>query len=564
MSSFYGIGDYIDVVCLEQHGPDTWAVVSDALPLDYTGWLRTRSPRLYRRDDRLEAWIVDVPSGARRWILSDYDFGRSPIVASQRDRYLDALRGVRHLIDESGPSLDTRPEQLSEFKGMVNRCLRKDQWDWFVLYDAFERPRAKQLTEVGRFASAARNALRDGDRETLANLLGNEALSQTLRVWCERAAKYIQAGNAALTWAMQMRPFEMSAADLGGVPPPTTEEARWVRRRMAELDRFYQQPDFLTALGSIQARLEAHDIPTFNSPLQPLIGQFGASVAAFEVRPTRPETEREEVREGITWLLSLRNVLLLAGAHLWLILAVPPEGDWLYDFLARKNEVIALAWIDGDTLGGPKADVLLRILERERSADQAASSARGLASMLTGEDRLRWLIRQGESDGLEFKSSLRAEPPNGEVMRELESAVVKTVAGFLNAYGGRLLIGVDDRGAVLGLELDYASSPKIGGQDGFQRHLLQLLCDHLGESVTGFVSVRIITLGGHDVCVVTCQPAASPVYDRLAKNDVAFWLRTGNGTRRLPVDETVRYVRSRWDLKEISEVTRPRSLSVEL
>ena len=46
--------------------------------------------------------------------------------------------------------------------------------------------------------------------------------------------------------------------------------------------------------------------------------------------------------------------------------------------------------------------------------------------------------------------------------------VVKTLAGFLNAEGGTLLIGVDDAGAVIGLAGDYEALRKRD-RDGFEQ-----------------------------------------------------------------------------------------------
>ena len=67
------------------------------------------------------------------------------------------------------------------------------------------------------------------------------------------------------------------------------------------------------------------------------------------------------------------------------------------------------------------------------------------------------LIKEGESDKVEFKSSLRYDYKNSNVNKSLEEVVVKTIAGFMNSDGGMLLIGVGDKGAILGLENDYFS-----------------------------------------------------------------------------------------------------------
>jgi hypothetical protein len=67
------------------------------------------------------------------------------------------------------------------------------------------------------------------------------------------------------------------------------------------------------------------------------------------------------------------------------------------------------------------------------------------------------LIQEGESDELEFKSSLRWDYKQGKVNKELEGVIVKTVSAFANSDGGTLLIGVDDDGNALGIEKDLLS-----------------------------------------------------------------------------------------------------------
>lgn len=56
------------------------------------------------------------------------------------------------------------------------------------------------------------------------------------------------------------------------------------------------------------------------------------------------------------------------------------------------------------------------------------------------------------------------------VSKKLEEVVIKTLAAFANGQGGTLLIGVDDSGAVLGLDNDYHA---LGGanRDKLELHL---------------------------------------------------------------------------------------------
>ena len=127
----------------------------------------------------------------------------------------------------------------------------------------------------------------------------------------------------------------------------------------------------------------------------------------------------------------------------------------------------------------------------------------------------------------------------------LEKLVVKTAAGFLNsAKGGTLLIGVDDDGNLVGLESDYESLRKKD-RDGFELHLRQLIAGSLGESVAPFVMVTFHEIDGHDICQVTIEACDHAIYVQEG-GAATFYLRTGNATNTLPINEAVKFVQSRW------------------
>ena len=65
------------------------------------------------------------------------------------------------------------------------------------------------------------------------------------------------------------------------------------------------------------------------------------------------------------------------------------------------------------------------------------------------------LINHGENSSVEFKSTLRWDLRLEKRNPEIEFAVLKTIAAFMNTDGGNLFIGIDDKGTVLGLENDF-------------------------------------------------------------------------------------------------------------
>jgi hypothetical protein len=157
------------------------------------------------------------------------------------------------------------------------------------------------------------------------------------------------------------------------------------------------------------------------------------------------------------------------------------------------------------------------------------------------------LLGQEEGLQLEFKSSLRWDIVGNAVNRDLEKAIVKTVAGFLNRHGGVLLIGVTDDRQVLGLEADYQSLKKTGRdpRDNFLQHLTNVLSSGLGEAAVGLVTQTCHEVHGKDVCQVVIWQSPHPVYVTEGQAST-FYLRIGNLTRAIPLEEVVRYVESRW------------------
>ncbi|MEP9390925.1 ATP-binding protein [Gordonia sp. VNK1] len=164
------------------------------------------------------------------------------------------------------------------------------------------------------------------------------------------------------------------------------------------------------------------------------------------------------------------------------------------------------------------------------------------------------LIAAGESAQVEFKSTARINTRTGEKDPRMEQVIVKTVSAFLNADGGTLLIGVDDEGTPLGLDADYATL-RVPDADRFELWLRDLLTTALGQNAATAVDVSIEDVavpdssGTQPVCRVVSRPSPRPVYLRPGKNaPPEFWVRTGNSSRHLGVDQAADYVMHRWPL----------------
>lgn len=160
------------------------------------------------------------------------------------------------------------------------------------------------------------------------------------------------------------------------------------------------------------------------------------------------------------------------------------------------------------------------------------------------------LIGEGESDELEFKSTLRWDLKEGNVNKKLEEVIIKTVAALVNSKGGTILIGIADDGEIVGLESDYnsLSSPT---RDGFELHLRNLLNQQFGPGfVTSKVVIKFHEVGGKEVCQVETEPAKEPVVislkDKNGQPTEKFYARSGNSSQEIPLSEMNAYIKARF------------------
>ena len=159
------------------------------------------------------------------------------------------------------------------------------------------------------------------------------------------------------------------------------------------------------------------------------------------------------------------------------------------------------------------------------------------------ENDAQTLIKEGESHFVEFKSSFRYDYNLKTTNNELELVIAKTIAGFLNAEGGKLIIGVKDDGEILGLKKDFATL-RQKNSDGFERRFYDLITSNFGNNHCKHCSVRFYEIDNEEICIIHVEPSVKPVYlDH--QNKTLFYLRAGNATRNLTVKEAVQYIEER-------------------
>jgi hypothetical protein len=152
-----------------------------------------------------------------------------------------------------------------------------------------------------------------------------------------------------------------------------------------------------------------------------------------------------------------------------------------------------------------------------------------------------YLVKSGEHESQEFKSTLRWDIRAGKTNQAIERASLKSISAFLNSEGGTLLIGIRDDGSVEGIETD-----KFPNEDKFLLHLWTLIRTCLGRDFSPYITTTLEKAEGKTVCIVRCQPAARPVFLRQPGFDEEMFIRVGPSSNALDISEALKYIAHRF------------------
>jgi hypothetical protein len=147
------------------------------------------------------------------------------------------------------------------------------------------------------------------------------------------------------------------------------------------------------------------------------------------------------------------------------------------------------------------------------------------------------IIKRGEDNQTEFKSTLRWDLRQAIKSVQIEHASLKTICAFLNTEGGDLLIGVRDDGTIEGIETD-----KFDSDDRFLLHLWTLIKTCLGQEVVEWVNTTLQKFGEKTVCRIHCKKATKPVFLNQKGFDESFYIRTGPSSSNLEISSALKYI----------------------
>lgn len=157
------------------------------------------------------------------------------------------------------------------------------------------------------------------------------------------------------------------------------------------------------------------------------------------------------------------------------------------------------------------------------------------------------MIQAGESRVVEFKSTGRKNLHTSNQDPAIEWAVLKTLAGFMNANGGTLLVGVANDGSIVGIEEDY-DFVKAKDADGWELWLTRLVETAMGKVEASELDVRFSKISERTISRIDVGPSPEPVFTTPPKGEKrrVFVARINNSTEELDGPDLLEYRSRRW------------------
>ncbi|MBE6591960.1 MAG: hypothetical protein E7646_07970 [Ruminococcaceae bacterium] len=152
------VGENIEVKFLDQIDDEMAQV--EIIQSGEVALLRTHGELKLRRDGAIRAWVIQTNYHGKVLLENTY-FGKNEIKTYTVQKYLKAINTIF-----SNP-LETIDKDISLLKGMVNRCIKLDQGDWYTTYKLLGRPSYGTMSNYVEESLTVRNALRKKNYDEL-------------------------------------------------------------------------------------------------------------------------------------------------------------------------------------------------------------------------------------------------------------------------------------------------------------------------------------------------------------------------------------------------------------
>ena len=376
---------------------------------------------------------------------------------------------------------------------------------------------------------------------------------------------YMESGSFAR--GKEETPAEASIVLIGNTSKPHQELVR-TAHLFADLPKAMIDPAFLDRLHYY---LPGWEVPKLEQRL--FTGHFGlvSDYLAEALRQLRKQTFVSAIDDDFALgaHLSARDEKAVRKTVSGLLKILHPHGEWSHGELREYLEFAmegrrrvkeqlkklaahdyaktAFSYIERDT----GREVWVEVPEQpetfEPDPSDISNESEDAAAPLIGHDApTAELIKAGESTKVEFKQTARVNLATKQRDPVMELMVIKSIAGFLNAHGGTLLLGVTDDGDIVGIEKDLKTLGSKQTRDGFALWVTGLLDNMFGPVATSNVMVSFEEFTAGTLCRIDVKRAKKPIFVRGSKGEADLYVRLNNSTRRLNTADAMEYAGSHW------------------
>ena len=158
------------------------------------------------------------------------------------------------------------------------------------------------------------------------------------------------------------------------------------------------------------------------------------------------------------------------------------------------------------------------------------------------DETVHKLIKVKETEKVELKEGAAYSTQRSRKSPDMIRNVLRELAGFLNSGGGNVILGVTDKGKVVGIADDLQhADPKKKNRDGYELFLRNSISGKLGTIQSSSCKISFHKIDNLEVCRIFVPASPTPVY-----LDGDLIIRDGTSSRSLSAQETADYVGLHW------------------
>lgn len=244
---------------------------------------------------------------------------------------------------------------------------------------------------------------------------------------------------------------------------------------------------------------------------------------------------------------SLMNITFVSDHLNKRKIGAKPPSQYISDFQdenSQINRALQSHFISLDGYGIESNDYETFLKARAKKIFAELKARVELSHAEPVNEEVQELILAGESENVEFKSTLRYDLRAKAVNKKLEYVIAKTIAAFMNSEGGSLFIGVDDNQNMLGLTDDISTLTKKN-LDGFELHLIEVIKKFVGVSMMSHIKINFPSVEDVQICHIKVSKSSKPVFTSFEGRE-DFFIRSGCSSQPLGREEQSEYEKNHW------------------